>query len=490
MLLLFLLFLCAFLLCLALTPLVRALSLKFGFGLDQPDSPRKLHKRPIPRVGGIPLACAYSGSVALLLFMAGSLSQVHHFVWRLVLAAVLVFVVGLLDDLVGLKPWQKLTGEALAGVLAYLGGIQIQNLGDHPVPYFLALPLTVIWLVGCTNAFNLIDGLDGLAAGIGFLAAIASMFAGILHGNTGLVAATAPLAGALLALLVFNFNPASVFLGDGGSLWTGFMLACVGVIWSNKSVAVLSVVAPLMAFSLPLLDTVLSISRRFLRGQPIFQADREHIHHRLLDRGLSPRKAVLLLYAVSAIGAGFSLLQTNSRLSIRGLGVAAFCTAVWIGVHYLGYQEFGFVASVLRLSKLRSHIRLNICLSAHESALNAASSLEECWSCLSHLCHELDVTQVDFHVDGHTYSEKLSNLNNGTWILYFPMFETESEPVYVRLVCTHGSAAHGSIVPQLADMLRRSFEPKVCQFRKAVRTGPELSPVTTPIREKALSVYS
>src|SRR6185437_1950960 len=137
----------------------------------------------------------------------------------------------LLDDLISLQPWVKLSGEIFAALLAYFGGIQIHDFLWYAIPSYVGLPLTIAWLVGCTNAFNLIDGLDGLATGIGLVATLTTLIAGLLQGDAGLVTATAPLAGALLGFLIFNFNPASIFLGDGGSLWVGFMLACCGVIW-------------------------------------------------------------------------------------------------------------------------------------------------------------------------------------------------------------------------------------------------------------------
>src|SRR5207247_514333 len=205
----------------------------------------------------------------------------------------------------------------------------------------VSLPLTLLWLVGCANAFNLIDGVDGLATGLGLFATLTMVIAALLHGNLTLAIATAPLAGALLGFLRYNFNPASIFLGDSGSLLVGFLLGCYGVLWTQKSATLLGMAAPLMALSIPILDVCLSIGRRFLSQSPIFGADRGHIHHRLLDRGLSPRRVALLLYAVGGLGALFSILQSvvPSRLSL--LILALFCASTWIFVHSLKYVEFG-----------------------------------------------------------------------------------------------------------------------------------------------------
>ena len=154
---------------------------------------------------------------------------------------------------------------------------------------WLSLPLTLLWLVGCANAFNLIDGIDGLATGAGLFATVTILIGALLSNNVPLALATVPLAGALLGFLRYNFNPASIFLGDSGSLTIGFLLGCYGVLWSQKGATMLGMTAPLMALAVPLLDTGLAVARRFLRHQPIMSGDAAHIHHRLLARGLTPK---------------------------------------------------------------------------------------------------------------------------------------------------------------------------------------------------------
>jgi UDP-GlcNAc:undecaprenyl-phosphate GlcNAc-1-phosphate transferase len=147
------------------------------------------------------------------------------------------------------------------------------------------LPVTVLWLLACANAFNLIDGLDGLASGVGLFATLTTLCAALMHGDMELALATAPLAGALIGFLRYNFNPASIFLGDCGSLSIGFLLGCYAVMWSQKSATLLGMAAPAIVLAAPLVDTALSIARRFIQHKPIFGADRGHLHHRLLDRG-------------------------------------------------------------------------------------------------------------------------------------------------------------------------------------------------------------
>ena len=179
-------------------------------------------------------------------------------------------LLGLLDDLFHLRPWQKLFGELLAAGVAYGFGLHVEGLAGYAAASWLSLPLTVLWLVLCTNAFNLIDGMDGLATGAGLFATLTIVLAAVLQTNTSLALAAVPLVGALLGFLRYNFNPATVFLGDSGSLLIGFLLGCFGVVWSLKTATIFGIVAPVMAMCVPLLDVVLSVARRFHKGAPRF----------------------------------------------------------------------------------------------------------------------------------------------------------------------------------------------------------------------------
>src|SRR5579872_4288038 len=298
---------------LLLTPLIRGWSIPLGLA-DRPDQKRKRHQAVTPRSGGVPILISYVGSYVVLLllpFNGGSLIGDHlTMIGRLLPPVALVFLTGLLDDWLNLKPWQKLVGEFSAAVWAYAAGVRILGLAGHEISPWSSLLLTVGWLVLCSNALNLIDGIDGLAAGVGLTVTGATFIAGLLHGEVMLALATAPLAGALVGFLLYNFSPASIFLGDSGSLLIGFLLGSYGVIWSQMSPTVLGITAPAVALALPLVEVALSVARRFLRNDPIFTGDRGHIHHRLLDRGFTPRGVALMLYAVCALGASVSLLQS------------------------------------------------------------------------------------------------------------------------------------------------------------------------------------
>jgi UDP-GlcNAc:undecaprenyl-phosphate/decaprenyl-phosphate GlcNAc-1-phosphate transferase len=210
-----------------------------------------------------------------------------------------------------------------------------------------------------TNAFNLIDGLDGLAAGSALFSTLV-MFVVALFSNTPLIALLSlALAGSVLGFLRYNFNPATIFLGDCGSLFIGFMLSALALQGAQKAPTIIAVAIPVVSFGLPILETSLSILRRLISGRPIFTADREHIHHKLLQRGLSHRQAVIVLYAVCAVFALLSLFLLWPTGSTLGLVLAVLGTGIWIGVQHLGYLEFGELRRVAQRTIEQRHIFIN-----------------------------------------------------------------------------------------------------------------------------------
>lgn len=254
---------------LILTPFLREAFRFCGF-LDLPNQTRKLHRQPIPRAGGTAIAVSYVGAIFIVQLFAGIMNSHLALVWRVVPSASVIFAVGLIDDLWGLKHWQKLIGQLIAAGVACWSGILIHDVvGVHSHAWW-SVPATILWLLACTNAFNLVDGMDGLAAGVGVFAALTIFVAALLQNNMALAMATIVLVGALLGFLRYNFNPATVFLGDSGSLLIGFTLGCYGIIWVQKSATFLGMMAPLMALSIPLFDVTVAIVRRFLRTQSIF----------------------------------------------------------------------------------------------------------------------------------------------------------------------------------------------------------------------------
>jgi UDP-GlcNAc:undecaprenyl-phosphate GlcNAc-1-phosphate transferase len=306
--------------------------------------------------------------------------------------------------------------------------------------------------VACTNAFNLIDGLDGLAAGIGFFATLTIFIAALLQHSTALASATLPMAGCLLGFLCYNFSPATVFLGDCGSLLIGFLLGCYGVIWTNKSFTVLGMAAPLIAFSLPLLDVLLAIARRLVRRQSVFAADRGHIHHRLIDRGLTPRRVVLIIYAICAAAAAFSLLQGFVRNTyIALLVVLVVVSAVWAGVRYLRYSELILAGSLFSAGQFRRTLDVKLALESLAAALAAAGSLEARWDVIRKQYPKLGFVAVHLRINGASYRDSqpgLSELDH--WIVRIPLSAVD----FIELAHRFRSDEMPSIIAPMVDLLR------------------------------------
>jgi UDP-GlcNAc:undecaprenyl-phosphate/decaprenyl-phosphate GlcNAc-1-phosphate transferase len=468
---LFFLAISSFVLSLVLTPLCRNAFRRLGI-VDHPDGHRKLHLDPIPRVGGVPIALSYLAAFALLLlspFNAGDLISRHlQQALLLVPAASLVFATGLLDDLIGLKPWQKLAGQAAASLLAYWAGVRVLTVVGHGSDnWWWTLPLTILWLVACTNAFNLIDGVDGLASGLGLFATLTTFVAALLQKNVPLALATIPLAGALLGFLRYNFNPASIFLGDSGSLLIGFLLGCFGVIWSQKSATFLGMTAPLMTLAIPLLDVCLSVVRRFLRHQPVFGGDRGHIHHRLLDRGFTPRRVALLLYGVCALGASFSLLQGFLHNRGQGLIILLFCGVTWLGVQHLGYVEFGVARRLLVGGAFRRMLNGQLVLRNFEKSLTAAKTVGDFWLALRETCKSLGFNEVRLQLGDEVYRDYVGDsLPQDCWQLRVPLADLG----YLNLTREFHSQTLPGIIAPLVDIIQSQFQVKCEQFEFAAST--------------------
>lgn len=387
----------AFLISLIITPLIRDAFAHVGL-VDRPDNGRKLHPRPIPRVGGIVIAISYAAAFAIVLslpFASDAVRDVIPSFWAFVPAAELIFITGLLDDIVCLRPWQKLSGQLVAALIAWYAGVRIEVLGSYVLDPTVSVIVTVLWLIACTNAFNLIDGMDGLATGVGLFATMTVLVAALTHQSLDLVVVTVPLIGCLLAFLRYNFNPASVFLGDSGSLLIGFLLGCFGALWAHKSATLLGMTAPLMAVAIPLLDASLAVVRRFLRNKSLFAGDRGHIHHRLLDRGLSPRQAALIIYGISGLAAIFSLVQDSFEHHFGGIIIVLFCTTAWIGIQHLGYVEFGVARQMFIKGSFRRLIDTHTNLAAFEAKLSQARDVDELWPLICQTAKEMGFHAVD-----------------------------------------------------------------------------------------------
>ena len=286
-------------LALAIVPLVIRFSKKKKW-FDIPDGKRKIHTKPVPRLGGIALFLSFFLAVFII-----SLRGSFPFPFFLLAGGGVIFLTGLIDDLLSLPPWGKLIGQITGALILITGGVTIQffTLPWDKMVYLgsWGYPLTLLWIVGITNALNLIDGMDGLSAGIG---AIASFTLGVIAWQEGRIEPAALsflLAGATIGFLFYNFPPAKIFLGDSGALFLGGMLATISVQGAVKSAATFTLAIPILILGVPILDTFFAIIRRSKNHLPVSSPDRGHLHHRLLERGYSQREVVVFFYVISTL---------------------------------------------------------------------------------------------------------------------------------------------------------------------------------------------
>ena len=368
---------------LVLTPVVRWLALHRGAVAR--NGSRHVHNGKIPRLGGLALVLGWAAPLALFLplegFGAEVLTKARLELVGVIGGAFVLCLLGAADDIRGVRVVHKLMGQCAVAAFAYACGFRIEAIslplvGTLPMGIF-AGPITVLWIVGITNAVNLIDGLDGLAAGVSFFAALTGFVVAIINGSTLATLVLAPLMGVLLAFLVFNFNPARIFMGDSGSYFLGYVLATTSLAGSvqQKASTAVSLLVPMIALGLPIFDTLFSMVRRFLERRPIFAPDRGHVHHRLLELGLTHRRAVMLLYGVSVTFAACAITLSLGRSLETGVALLAASTVLVVLVRVTG--SFG---SLLRAGRpgLRTYDatteRLRADLPAMLHALNEARS--------------------------------------------------------------------------------------------------------------------
>ncbi|MGG4144807.1 MraY family glycosyltransferase [Paenibacillus algorifonticola] len=311
-------FILALTLALVMTPLVK----KFAFFVGAIDKPnhRKVHTRIMPRMGGLAIYAAFvAGFLLLFPFIPdGMLTDANmNMIKALLVGGTIIILIGALDDRFELSAKVKLLGQlAAASVVVFGFGIKIDLVnipfGDamQPIAGWIAVPITILWIVGVTNAINLIDGLDGLAAGVSGIAISTILIMAIVMGNIPIILLCSLLLGGIVGFLFFNFHPAKIFMGDSGSLFLGFSLATLSMI-GFKQVTIVSFVTPLLIIGVPLSDTFFAIVRRWVNKRPIFAPDKGHLHHCLQELGFSHRRTVLIIWGVAAIFGGFAILQST-----------------------------------------------------------------------------------------------------------------------------------------------------------------------------------
>ena len=297
-------FVVAFIIAMASTPLAIWLAPRIG-AMDIPKDNRRMHRKAMPRFGG--MAIFLGTTLSLCIFLHG-----NERIMTAVLGGVLIYALGVVDDLVGLSARVKFLWEVGVAAVMYSMGLRIEFITN----YFLGTGhwnfgtavcfiVTVLWIVGITNTINLVDGLDGLAAGMAAIACFSIAYVAYIHGDRfgfmAVCAAMMAVAGGAMGFLPYNFNPAKIFMGDSGSLFLGFMLASLSVVGPLKRSTLIAVAVPVLVLGIPIFDTFFAIVRRWINRRPIMEADRGHLHHRLMESGYGQRRAVLMMYGISAI---------------------------------------------------------------------------------------------------------------------------------------------------------------------------------------------
>jgi UDP-GlcNAc:undecaprenyl-phosphate GlcNAc-1-phosphate transferase len=372
---------------LILTPLLRRFCERYRL-VDEPRGDRHVHQKAVPRLGGVAIFLSLLIALSVLPLVKNMLTQALRpdlrEIFVFLICGFLVLLLGVYDDLRGANAAVKFAGLAGVTVLFYVLGGRIEGLSIpfvgsvtlHPILGFL---LTMIWVVGIANAFNLIDGIDGLASGSALFSSLVILSVSLIQGKPLVAVIALVLTGALAGFLRYNFNPATIFLGDSGSLFVGFALAALSIQGSQKASTAVAVAIPILAFGLPVVDTGVAIARRFLSSKPIFQGDREHIHHMLLKRGWSQRRVVLVLYGVSAIFGLLAMLFVNSGNSLTAVVLFVVGVAVVLALGQLRYHEVDELrASVKRnIGERRVRAANNLRMRRVCQAVSSAATLDE-----------------------------------------------------------------------------------------------------------------
>ncbi len=319
--------------CFVLTPYVKRFAERVG-AMDVPKDTRRVHDHPIPRMGGLAI---FMGFVLSMLLFSEMTSQVMG----MLIGAVIIAAMGAVDDIVNLNAWVKLAAQLLAAWVAIRCGIVFDAV-SNPIVFsdtttiyigYLAVPLTVLWIVGCTNAVNLIDGLDGLAVGVSAISSFTMLVVACFVAEPNTAVILAALTGACIGFMPYNLNPAKIFMGDVGSQFLGFVLATASVIGMFKFHAIITFLVPVLALAVPLADTTAAFFRRIFHGQSPFHADKKHLHHQLLAMGLNQKQAVAVLYSLSAVLGLLAVLLANTNVFVRIIClVLAFTISILVWV--------------------------------------------------------------------------------------------------------------------------------------------------------------
>ena len=430
---------------LIITPYIAKLGIIFG-AMDEPNE-RKHHKNPIPRIGGLSILSSFVLTLCITSFFKTDISNELIFDKSLTfffIGAGITFGIGLFDDFHQLRAIIKLLFQILGASIAFYGGLKIEffKLGNI---YFhtgiLSYFVTVFWFVFFINAINLIDGLDGLAAGIVFFACLVLVLLSVLRHEYLIALLFAALGGSVLGFLRYNFNPASIFMGDGGSYFLGYAIAGLSIMGKAKSQLGAAMLIPLIALGVPVFDTMIAPLRRFILGKAMFKPDKEHFHHKLIEKGLSAKNAVLYIYRISIALCILAIVLVNVRNEQAGLFLIIIGGGTFFFIKKIGYFEYFATDKLYGWFKdmtdeagftkdRRTFLNLQVEISKSET-------LEELWKNICHALNKLDFDMAELHLNDNTskvfvwtrddFNENTDILKKSNFKMELPLFEKKEK---------------------------------------------------------------
>jgi UDP-GlcNAc:undecaprenyl-phosphate GlcNAc-1-phosphate transferase len=472
--------------CGTLVPVISRFARRRGL-FDHISSSRKVHSARVPRLGGLAIVAGfYAPLLALILYptgLGGTFYAEGPRAFAFLFGGLAIAALGLFDDIFGAGAVEKFFVQIAVALYIWWAGFRIEDIhlvggAILPLGWFGVL-FTVAWIVGVMNALNLIDGLDGLAAGIALISTLTNFL--VAFGSEPLMCLwMAALAGTLVAFLRFNFNPASIFMGDGGSLFLGYVLAVSAIRTSQKSSAAVSLLVPLVALALPIGDTLLAMARRGIRGRPMFSGDKEHIHHRLLALGLSHRQVVLLLYGVCLVLGVISLELVSVATQVGIAALVGLVALSLVGLWRLGFFRFQDTAEVLELR--RRNLELRGAVKSIATNLRHATSVDHIVAVMEDVVPALNATTVRLDLPGTLADSGRLFVRSDATVhalsaSYRARFPVDPGFGHIEIEWANGRSEpdrdHEIAAERVCRALSRALERTLCRLPSSVAAEPE-----------------
>jgi len=468
--------------------------------LDDVGNYRKIHSVPVPRLGGIGIFVAFMIPMVILTFFHRNLASAafkdiyYSETIGIFIGATVAFLMGLYDDIKDLSAKGKLFFQFIAGAIAcyfslIISEVYLPFLGNIHLGIW-SIPITILWFMVCMNAVNLLDGLDGLAAGVGLLVSITILLMSLIFENTPNMILAACLSGALLGFLYHNFYPAKIYMGDSGSMCLGFLLASLGIWGSRNTETSVSLLIPVIALGLPILDTSLAIIRRLSKKLPVSMPDRMHIHHKLLTMGLSHRRTVLIMYGMCIVLGVLALLLTLEKNELTIIILGSLTIIVFISVRLFGELRVNKLMSSLseniKENKNNSDTRVALEVLSHQ--LDTAKDIEEVWSSCGRIWEKLKLdkailfigahpsTKADsYHWDSepHELSSSINNIEQDKWNCKLNLRSANIVYGSIELTKSINRGELLSVTPEIASSIRDKIEPVILKLSKETQISTE-----------------